>query len=463
MSSRTNSGVGEGALDELRRLVAVRQDRWTLRVASFDSGWILERQPQAVLAPTSVSQVVNILKWANRHRCPLKVRGTGHTQGGQALAQDGVVMDMRGLDRIGGFDEATVQVEGGVQWRSLVRQTLARGCLPRVLTNNLDTTVAGTLSTAGLGSASHRYGMQVDNVTELEVVTGAGRLLRCSRQRHRELFDAVRCGMGEFGVIVGARIRLRPVPAKVRTYSLMYDDLQALLGDQRALMERFMHLRAWCRHSSQRFVPPEHAGPWGADLRYPLHASIDLEAEPQAQALLAGLGHARLLQVRDQDQMAFADLREPSTAIAMRIPPQELGYPVTECMLPTAAVPELVERLFEALPATLLPHCNMIVRPMLRGAIDAPMLMLPRSDQIIGFGVLPFIPRGAMPLAASVLKRVGRLMASLGGKRYLTGWIRFSHDDWRGHYGEHWPRVLRRKAEFDPQGVLNPGFVRYQP
>lgn len=40
-----------------------------------------------------------------------------------------------------------------------------------VLTNNLDTTVGGTLSTGGVGQSSHLYGTQANNVDELEAVT----------------------------------------------------------------------------------------------------------------------------------------------------------------------------------------------------------------------------------------------------------------------------------------------------
>ena len=68
--------------------------------------------------------------------------------------------------------------------------------MPPVLTNNLGVTVAGTLSMAGLGVASFRYGTQADNVVELEVVTGAGEIVVCSREQNRELFDMVRCGLG---------------------------------------------------------------------------------------------------------------------------------------------------------------------------------------------------------------------------------------------------------------------------
>ena len=373
-------------------------------------------------------------------------------------------MDTRGLSAIGEFDGETMRVEGGVLWRNLVRRALWRGYLPRVLTNNLETTVGGTISTAGLGRSSHRYGMQADDVAELDVVTGDGRPLRCSRKENRNLFDAVRCGLGQFAVVVGARIRLRRVPRRVRTYALVYDELAPLLADQRLLIETggCAYLRAWCRHRSQEFHPPEDAGAEGPALRYVMHVSVDV-GPASAGALPDGLRHARRLRVQEQDQMAFADMLEPSPAASARHPASHLVCPVTECFLPWPAVPAFVERLFEEMPAPLVPYCNMMLRPLPRRVLVAPLLMRPDSDLVMGFGILPVIPRSVVPLAVSALKCVAQLMTEFGGKRYLTGWVRYAHDDWREHYGALWPLVLRRKEEFDPRGILNPGFVRYGP
>ena len=75
---------------------------------------------------------------------------------------------------------------------------MPRGLVPRVLTNNLNVAISGTLSMAGLGVASFRYGTQADNVVELQVVTGTGEIVTCSREENRELFDVVRCGLSQF-------------------------------------------------------------------------------------------------------------------------------------------------------------------------------------------------------------------------------------------------------------------------
>ena len=74
----------------------------------------------------------------------------------------------------------TVTVEAGARWSSLLNATLSNQLTPPVLTDYLELSVAGTLSVGGVGGASPHYGAQVDNVLELEVVTGTGERVVCS-------------------------------------------------------------------------------------------------------------------------------------------------------------------------------------------------------------------------------------------------------------------------------------------
>jgi cytokinin dehydrogenase len=50
----------------------------------------------------------------------------------------------------------------------------------------------------------------------------------------------------------------------------------------------------------------------------------------------------------------------------------------------------------------------------------------------------------------------------LGAKRYLSGWINFDHTAWKTHYGDQWAAVVAAKRKFDPHGILNPGFIKYE-
>ena len=456
--------MGE-ALDfhALAAVVETRDDEDARRAASVDSGRIVARMPRAVAAPRSARDVLEIVRWANRTGSPVALRGRGHTQAGQSLTDGGVQIDMQGVDRIGPVDEGrqTLRVQAGATWREVVGYARPRGWMPMVLTNNLDTTVGGTLSTGGVGQSSHLYGTQVNNVDELEAVTGDGRLLRCSATENTSLFDATRAGLGQFSVITEARIRVRRVLPRVRTFGLVYDDLDSLMRDQAAIMSRrrFHYLRAWCRHRDQRFVAEDDDWSAAGDWSYPMDVSVEFDTEPDEAGLLAGLHHRRLFRTIDRDIAEFADLRESMPLPAARYPAPCL--PVTEAYLPWSVAAACVARFFETFPPALLASTNVMLRPL--GFEPTPMLMLPSTGPVLGFGMLPYIPAAVLQCVLPVVEDAGRQLVAAGGKRYLTGWVRRDHDEWLAHYGQQWTTILRWKETFDPNGILSNGFICYGP
>src|SRR5467141_1677308 len=80
------------------------------------------------------------------------------------------------------------------------------------------------------------FGALVDNVTDLDVVTGDGRLVTCSPEHESELFDMVLAGQGQCGVIVRAGLPLMPAPTHVMHHELTYTALDAYLTDQLRLV-----------------------------------------------------------------------------------------------------------------------------------------------------------------------------------------------------------------------------------
>ena len=65
---------------------------------------------------------------------------------------------------------------------------------------------------------------------------GLGEMVTCSKEKDRDLFDAVLGGLGQFGVITRARIPLVPAPARARWVRLQYTDAAALTHDQDRLI-----------------------------------------------------------------------------------------------------------------------------------------------------------------------------------------------------------------------------------
>lgn len=242
---------GFPAFDGVLRTDAIARDR-----AADDFGHLVQRSPLAVLEPGSVDDIARLIRFARRHDIEVAPRGQGHAAYGQPQVEAGVVIDMSTLAHVHDVGATTADVDAGVTWRTLLERALERGLTPPTLTDYQDLSVGGTLSLGGIGGAGFRFGAQVDNVVALEVVTGEGRVARCSRTRSPRLFDAVLAGLGQCAVITRAVVGLRPAPANLRVFDLVYGDLQTFAADSRTALRdvRFDTL--------QGLVVPGPAGGW---------------------------------------------------------------------------------------------------------------------------------------------------------------------------------------------------------
>ena len=103
-------------------------------------------------------------------------RGNGHSLQGQAQANQGVVITMESLRGQKMYfhteDMPYVDVSGGELWINILNESLKHGLAPKSWTDYLYLTVGGTLSNAGISGQAFKYGPQINNVYQLEVVTG---------------------------------------------------------------------------------------------------------------------------------------------------------------------------------------------------------------------------------------------------------------------------------------------------
>lgn len=184
------------------------------RVAiAVDNSNIYHRIPAAVLRPKSVQDIVKVVQYANRRSLKVVMKGRGHAQYGQSQAEGGIVIDSGNLNAVQ-VEPGSLDAQPGAFWTNVATASLAKGVTPPVfLATCLGVSVGGTLSVGGIGSNSIHHGAQVDTVTEMDVVTGDGRLMTCSADREGELFNMVLAGIGQCGIIVRARLRLMPAPA----------------------------------------------------------------------------------------------------------------------------------------------------------------------------------------------------------------------------------------------------------
>ncbi|HYG65525.1 MAG TPA: FAD-binding protein [Thermoanaerobaculia bacterium] len=443
-----------------------------------DFGRYVDRLPGAVARCMSPEEVAQVIRFCAERGIPVVARGQGHTQTGQATTEGGVLLDTSSMQTIHEIDEEneTATVDGGVVWRSLVRATVPKGLVPRVLTNNLGVAIAGTLSMAGLGVASFRYGTQADNAVELVVVTGTGDIVTCSREQNSDLFDVARCGLGQFGVIVRAKVRLRRCQSMVRKYYLLYDDLGVLMEESKRIMDpsnaTFSSLESWCTPCFQGIKKIGEGMELAEGVQtfaywmYPLHLTVEFEPgqEPDDQAVLAGLTPYRHLETSDFTQLEFCERMDPVFELWRRGGYWDMAHPWMETTLPWDTAREFIESALAITPPQALgPGGHILLWPAYTRTSEVPLFMHPEGEYVMGWGILPGVPFKFLDRALAQLDMASDLSIAYGGKRYLSGYITFNTaEKWAAHFGDRWPMILAAKKKFDPAGIMAPGFIQYE-
>jgi cytokinin dehydrogenase len=162
----------------------LRNDPDAISQASSDYGNIVKEIPAAVLYPSSINDIARLVKFAHNNSSPFNIAAAGqsHSVRGQAMARDGVVVNMRALEeRINGSGIVVsrspslgffADVGGEQLWEDVLHATLEHGLSPVSWTDYLYLTVGGTLSNAGISGQTFRFGPQISNVFEMDVITG---------------------------------------------------------------------------------------------------------------------------------------------------------------------------------------------------------------------------------------------------------------------------------------------------
>ena len=183
---------------------------------------MIDKRPALIARCANTSDVVRAVNFAKDNGIVLAVRGGGHNIAGNAMCDDGIVIDltpMRAVTVDAGARRVTV--EGGATLADLDAATQAHGLATPVGINST-TGVAGLTLGGGFGWLSRKYGMTVDNLESAEVVTAAGEVVRASATERPDLFWALRGGSGNFGVVTRFEFRLHPVGPDVLSGLIVY-------------------------------------------------------------------------------------------------------------------------------------------------------------------------------------------------------------------------------------------------
>src|SRR5437773_1803685 len=183
---------------------------------------LIDRRPALIAQCSGAADVVDAVNFAREHDLLLSVKAGGHNVAGNAVNDGGLVIDlshMRGVHV--DPSSARVRVQGGATLGDMDRETQLFGlAVPAGVVST--TGVAGLTLHGGAGHLRRKYGLSIDNLLSVEVVTADGVIRRASATENEDLFWAVRGAGSNFGVVTSFEFRAHPVGPMVMVGAVFY-------------------------------------------------------------------------------------------------------------------------------------------------------------------------------------------------------------------------------------------------
>ena len=192
---------------------------------------MIDRRPAAIVRPTGTADVMTTVEFVREEDVPLAVKGNGHNVAGNALCDDGIVIDLSRMSSVRVDPIAqTARVGPGATLADVDHETQAFG-LATPLGFVSETGISGLTLGGGFGYLSRRYGMTVDNLRSVDVVTADGELVHANEEENADLFWGVRGGGGNFGIVTSFEFDLHEVGPDVLAGLIVYraDDAPAVV------------------------------------------------------------------------------------------------------------------------------------------------------------------------------------------------------------------------------------------
>jgi FAD/FMN-containing dehydrogenase len=188
---------------------------------------MIDRKPLVICQCLNINDIRYVVAFAKNNGMPLSIRGGGHNVAGNAVCEDGVMIDLSMMKALKiDKENKTVRAEAGVTWAEFDQLTLGQGLATTGGTVST-TGISGLTLGGGLGWFMAKYGFTCDNLLSAEIVLPNGDLVTANENDHSDLFWALRGGGGNFGVIASFTYQLHPLATTVIGGMILYPIDQA--------------------------------------------------------------------------------------------------------------------------------------------------------------------------------------------------------------------------------------------
>ena len=175
----------------------------------------IDRYPEVVARCAGVADVIAAVRFGRTTGLPVAVRGGGHSFPGLSVVDDGLVIDLSLMRGTRVDPEArTARAQAGVLLGELDRETQQFGmAVPAGIVTH--TGLAGLTLGGGIGWIMRKYGLTIDQLLSVDMVTADGDFVKASADENADLFWGVRGAGGNFGVVTDFEFRLNTLGPQV--------------------------------------------------------------------------------------------------------------------------------------------------------------------------------------------------------------------------------------------------------
>jgi FAD/FMN-containing dehydrogenase len=392
----------------------------------------------------------------DRVREPVLPYACGRSYGDSCLNDGGLLLDVRGLDRLIAFEEDTglLRCEAGVTLADILALMVPRGWFLPVVPGTCWVSVGGAIANDIHGKNHHRAGTFGAHVTRLELLRSTGERTVCA-PGHR-LFDATVGGLGLTGLILWAEIRLKRIPGPGITMErIRFPDLDGFF-ELTAEDHRYEYTVAWvdCLARGRRlgrgiYMRGDHAPMDGAApsplrparLRVPIDAPAGL-LNAATLGLFNEAYYRGQLRARRRVTVPYAPFFFPLDAVAdwgRLYGPS--GFVQYQCVVPDQPGGGPIRTILERISRSNEPASLAVLKRF--GNIRSPgLLSFPREGMTLA---VDFAVRGKRTFA--LLDDLDAVVREAGGAVYPAKDARMTAESFRAFF----PGLDRFVAERDPK------------
>lgn len=169
-----------------------------------------DRRPAVIARPSSPHEVAAAVRFGREHDLEITVRSGGHSAAAFGGRDGGLLIDMSAMRGVE-VDPVTrtARARGGALLGELDVAAQAHGLVcPTGVVGH--TGVAGLTLGGGVGRLQRHFGLTIDNLVAVELVTADGQLVRASEAEEPDLFWGLRGAGWNFGIATAFEFRLHP-------------------------------------------------------------------------------------------------------------------------------------------------------------------------------------------------------------------------------------------------------------